>query len=122
MNQLASKLQFGLYNGIADPEFNESLFNSLVSQYADYTDQNNAINIVRSFMPVSTIVDVQSSYEQRYSLVAYIDQEVVALTCITPFRDSYALYIETAYKFAEHISYCRFEHRREPGQYTAYHI
>ena len=57
MSLLVNELQFGPCDGKADLNFNRSVFDSIVSEFTDYTDRKNAKDIVRSFMPVSTIID-----------------------------------------------------------------
>ena len=79
---------FAPYDGKSDSEFNVALFRSLVSQYSDYTNTENAERAVRQFMPNSAVIDETAGYSTVHSLALYQNNNVVALTCIVPFGEN----------------------------------
>ena len=82
-----NKYSFAPYDGKSDRKFNEALFRSLVSQYSDYTDIQNAKRVVRQFMPDSTLLGKNAGYSHTHSLATFEKNEVLALTCIVPFGE-----------------------------------
>lgn len=84
---MSEEITFSPYDGKSDCEFNRALFASLVSQYSDYTDMENAERAVCQFMPNSAVIDEVAGYSAAHSLASYRNNKILALTCIVPFGE-----------------------------------
>ena len=83
IKQFSKELTYAPYDGTSDVSFNIAHYNSVVSQYKDYTSEEHAIEVVNNFLPNKEVLS-----EAKNSLAAYLNGRVIGLITVDAFRNT----------------------------------